>query len=283
MKNPLHLALVVLLWVCASGEAQAIEVALVGDDSRLPAFERLARQFKARVSEAGGVRLATTADRKIEITVARAGRDPVAVANQLLTADVAFVVLDTTQGPLPIVREHVIVARQAGVPLVGLYFVETAKVDDPELLELEELEMRELLSAYKLKGDEAPIFFDSLSLTHGVHALRVFLISKVSTRAPAVALRMGREFHGTFYLLTEPEGRERNRTVPVVNGSKLDVWIGGFHGPAVVKTSGKHSPGDVPDFVLQLESPAKMAGGDRLLLVRNGMVVGLGVVASIVR
>jgi len=283
MKNLLLVALAALLCTSVPGEARAIEVALVGDDARLTAFDQLADDFNASITEVNGVRRAATPDHKLVFTAIKAGRDPVSVANQLLNADLAFVVVDSTEGPMPISREHVVLARQTRVPLTGIYFAETRKVDDAELLELEELEMRELLSIYKLEGDKAPVFSDSTKTTNGVPALRRFLSSGLSTRPPEGPLRMGSEFHGTFYLLSEPEGRERNRAVTITNGSKLDVWISGSRRSAVVKTQGKHWPGDVPDFAMELDSPAKMAGGSRLLLIQSGMVVGVGVVAEIVR
>ena len=283
MKKSLLLTLAAVLLAVVPGGANAIEVALVGDDARLTALEQLAQDFNAAITESNGVRRAATPDHKLIFTAIKSGRDPVSVANQLLNADLAFVVVDSTDGPLPISREHVVLARQTRVPLTGIYFAETRKVDDAELLELEELEMRELLSIYKLEGDKAPVFSDSAKGSNGVPALRRFLTSGLSTRPPEGPLRMGSEFHGTFYLLTEPEGRERNRATTITNGSKLEIWISGAHRSAVAKTQGKHWPGDVPDFAMELDAPAKMAEGSRLLLIQSGMVVGVGVVAEIVR
>ena len=295
MKRLLSIALPMVLWAGGVGDARALEVALIGDNARQAAFQQLAREFNAPVAQAASVQRASTADRKIVFTVAKAGRDPVAVANQLLTADLALLVVDATQGPLPIVREHVIVARQAHVPLLAIYFAQTKELlstapeDAAELLELEEMEMRELVGVYTMGGDSLSVFFDSpvgqvyrSKSGEGTPALRRLLASGLPSRPAPGNLQQVSEFAGAFYLLTEPEGRERNRAISVVNGTQLDVWMAGSLRPAVVRTKGTHAPGDSPDFTLKLPTPATATEGMRLLLLRNGMVVGVGVVAQIV-
>jgi len=286
MNRVLALLLVGILVLAGFRDAMAFEVALIGDNAKQAAFEQLAREFNAPIAGAGDVRRAATADGKVAFTVANAGRDPVAAANQLLRADLALLVVDATQGPLPIVREHVIVARQANVPLITVYFARTQQLssaspkDSAELLELEEMEMRELLSLYKVGGDKTPVFRDSAD---GIPALRRFLASRLSSRTPVRNLQTINEFAGTFYLLTEPEGREHNRAITVANDTPLDVWIAGSLRAAVVRTKDKHAPGDAADLTLKLQSPTPAAEGLRLLLLRDGMVVGVGVIAQIVR
>src|SRR5213594_2720093 len=71
--------------------------------------------------------------------------------------DGAIVVVSATDGPMPQTREHVLLARQVGVPSLVVYMNKTDMVDDPELLDLVELEMRELLSSYQFPGDDIPI------------------------------------------------------------------------------------------------------------------------------
>lgn len=71
--------------------------------------------------------------------------------------DGAVLVVAATDGPMPQTREHILLARQVGVPSLVVYLNKTDLVDDPELLELVELEVRELLSEYDFPGDDVPV------------------------------------------------------------------------------------------------------------------------------
>ncbi|MFA4864940.1 MAG: elongation factor Tu, partial [Bacteroidales bacterium] len=71
--------------------------------------------------------------------------------------DGAIVVVSAADGPMPQTREHILLARQVGVPYIVVFMNKVDMVDDPELLELVELEVRELLSKYQFPGDKIPI------------------------------------------------------------------------------------------------------------------------------
>jgi len=71
--------------------------------------------------------------------------------------DGAVLVVSAADGPMPQTREHILLARQVGVPCIVVYLNKTDMVDDPELLDLVELEVRELLSSYEFPGDEVPV------------------------------------------------------------------------------------------------------------------------------
>jgi elongation factor Tu len=71
--------------------------------------------------------------------------------------DGAILVVNAADGPMPQTREHILLARQVGVPALVVYMNKVDQVDDPELLELVELEVRELLSKYDFPGDDIPI------------------------------------------------------------------------------------------------------------------------------
>lgn len=71
--------------------------------------------------------------------------------------DGAILVVSAADGPMPQTREHILLARQVGVPYIVVYMNKVDMVDDPELLELVELEVRELLSKYNFPGDKTPI------------------------------------------------------------------------------------------------------------------------------
>src|SRR5207247_4990286 len=71
--------------------------------------------------------------------------------------DGAILVVSAADGPMPQTREHILLARQVGVPSLVVYMNKVDMVDDPELLDLVELEVRELLSSYDFPGDEIPV------------------------------------------------------------------------------------------------------------------------------
>ncbi|MBW8058709.1 MAG: elongation factor Tu, partial [candidate division NC10 bacterium] len=71
--------------------------------------------------------------------------------------DGAILVVSAADGPMPQTREHILLARQVGVPAIVVYLNKVDQVDDPELLELVELEVRELLSSYDFPGEDIPV------------------------------------------------------------------------------------------------------------------------------
>jgi elongation factor Tu len=75
--------------------------------------------------------------------------------------DGAILVVSAADGPMPQTREHILLARQVGVPYIIVYMNKADMVDDKELLELVEVEVRELLSKYKFPGDKTPIVIGS--------------------------------------------------------------------------------------------------------------------------
>ena len=75
--------------------------------------------------------------------------------------DGAILVVSAADGPMPQTREHILLARQVGVPYIVVFLNKADKVEDPELLELVELEVRELLSKYQFPGDDIPIIVGS--------------------------------------------------------------------------------------------------------------------------
>jgi elongation factor Tu len=83
--------------------------------------------------------------------------------------DGAILVVGADDGPMPQTREHILLARQVGVPCIVVYLNKVDMVDDPELIELVELELRELLSKYEFPGEEIPIVRGSAlkAMQHG--------------------------------------------------------------------------------------------------------------------
>ncbi len=75
--------------------------------------------------------------------------------------DGAILVVSAADGPMPQTREHILLARQVGVPAMVVFLNKVDQVDDPELLELVEMEVRELLSSYEFPGDDIPVISGS--------------------------------------------------------------------------------------------------------------------------
>src|SRR6188474_2378313 len=71
--------------------------------------------------------------------------------------DGSILVVSAADGPMPQTREHILLARQVGVPYIVVFLNKVDVVDDPELLDLVELEVRELLTKYQFPGDQAPV------------------------------------------------------------------------------------------------------------------------------
>lgn len=79
--------------------------------------------------------------------------------------DGAILVVSAADGPMPQTREHILLARQVGVPALVVFLNKVDQVDDPELLELVEMEVRELLSSYQFPGDDIPVIKGSALVT----------------------------------------------------------------------------------------------------------------------
>jgi len=88
--------------------------------------------------------------------------------------DGSILVVSAADGPMPQTREHILLARQVNVPSIVVFMNKTDQVDDPELLELVELEVRELLSSYEFPGDDLPIIKGSALLAMEKGAQGVF-------------------------------------------------------------------------------------------------------------
>ena len=86
--------------------------------------------------------------------------------------DGAILVVSAADGPMPQTREHILLARQVGVPYIVVFMNKADQVDDPELLDLVEMEIRELLNEYEFPGDDTPIIQRFCSAGSGIHLHR---------------------------------------------------------------------------------------------------------------
>src|SRR6267143_1621391 len=84
-----------------------------------------------------------------------------AMTHILAKKDGGILVVSAADGPMPQTREHILLARQVGVPYIVVFLNKADMVDDKELLELVEVEVRELLSKYDFPGDKTPVVIGS--------------------------------------------------------------------------------------------------------------------------
>jgi elongation factor Tu len=119
--------------------------------------------------------------------------------------DGAILVVSAADGPMPQTREHILLARQVGVPYIVVYLNKADMVDDKELLELVELEVRELLSKYQFPGDKTPIVIGSakLALEGDAGALGAESIYKLAEALDSYIPEPKRLVDGPFLLPVE--------------------------------------------------------------------------------
>ncbi len=116
--------------------------------------------------------------------------------------DGAILVVAATDGPMPQTREHILLARQVGVPQIVVFMNKVDAVDDPELLDLVELELRDLLKKYEFPGDEIPIIRGS-----ALKAMEAAMKPDVEARRSGVQVHHGADGRGAT-----PTSRSRSAT-----------------------------------------------------------------------
>jgi len=127
--------------------------------------------------------------------------------------DGAILVVSAADGPMPQTREHILLARQVGVPAIVCFLNKVDMVDDEELLELVELELRELLSFYKFPGDDVPVVrgsalkaLDGSDDTIGKEAI-LKLMDEVDSYIPEPERLLDRPFHMSLEDVFSIQGR----------------------------------------------------------------------------
>ena len=125
--------------------------------------------------------------------------------------DGAILVVSAADGPMPQTREHILLARQVGVPYIVVYMNKADMVDDKELLELVEMEVRELLTIYKFPGDKTPIVIGS--------ALKALEGDKSEIGVPSV-VKLVEEMD---QYIPVPEARDRQAVPDAGGGRVLDL------------------------------------------------------------
>src|SRR6266403_1029820 len=231
--------------------------------------------------------------------------------------DGAILVVSAADGPMPQTREHILLARQVGVPSLVVYMNKTDMVDDPELLELVELEMRELLSSYGFPGDDIPVIQGSAlaalegrdpavgpeTIATGVEMFRKLLdqgeagdnigvllrgtkreeVERGQVLAKPGSITPHTHFQCEAYVLTKEEG---GRHTPFFANYRPQFY---FRTTDVTGTvtlpegTEMVMPGDNITMEVELLVPIAMDEGLRFAIREGGRTVGAGVVAKILK
>ena len=226
--------------------------------------------------------------------------------------DGAILVVSAADGPMPQTREHILLARQVGVPYIIVFLNKCDMVDDAELLELVEMEVRELLSRYEFPGDDIPIIKGSAKMalegdTGELGEVAILALADVLDQGQAgdnigVLLRGTKreevergqvlakpgtikphtQFSGEVYVLSKEEG---GRHTPFFNNYRPQFYFrttdvtGAIELP---KDKEMVMPGDNVSINVKLISPIAMEEGLRFAIREGGRTVGAGVVSKII-
>jgi translation elongation factor EF-Tu-like GTPase len=264
----------------AENPGAACHVAILGDVTRNDLLRNLANAHgvtvKAsgvrKVAEAGSLRFLSSDEDSISVQAALAW-----------DADLILLAVDATQGPLPVHREHVLVSRQMAAPVVVIAFTKSRSIDDPGLLELEELEMRELLNTYALPGDTAPCVFDhqATKIPAGSKASKGPLQIVASLGAIAKKryapdkTREEKRFKASIYSLTAQEAFMRDVALPVKSGPATAL-VGSESVAAEITAAREIAPGENGEVEILFERPIRVGDGQRFLLMNRQHVSAAG-------
>lgn len=284
-----------LLLAALGAPAYAVsDVTLVGDDHLGVVAREVAALEGAPISERDGVYELAVESAGITLRSLAPGEGVTAMADLLHASDIALIVVDATRGPTPVVREHVLVARQARVPMLAILVANVAELfgrapdEAAEVLDLEIRELRDLLSAYGMGGDVVPVYLDgeppqpvegisAFGSRATVLALARFVPRRVRTQAMGSVHRMW----GAVYLLSDAEAG--GNAVALAPNDAITVWSEGTRATATVDSVSEYRPGDYREMPLTLQAPLRGVEGSRILLVHDERVVGLGAITQIIK
>src|SRR5437870_163955 len=197
--------------------------------------------------------------------------------------DGAILVVSAVDGPMPQTREHILLARQVNVPAIVVFLNKCDLVDDAELLDLVELEVRELLSKYEFPGDDVPVVRGSaLQAIAGDSAWAGEVEGGMVLTKPK-SITPHTQFESEVYVLTKEEG---GRHTPFFKGYRPQFYLrttdvtGTVELPAGVEMV---MPGDNTKMTIELITPIAMEEQLRFAIREGGRTVGAGVVTKILK
>jgi elongation factor Tu len=231
--------------------------------------------------------------------------------------DGAILVVSAADGPMPQTREHILLARQVGVPYIVVFLNKADMVDDPELLELVEVEIRDLLSEYEFPGDDIPFVIGSAlkalegvgvkpttsTVVTGVEMFRKILdqgqagdnvgcllrgtkredIERGQVLCKPGSITPHTQFKSEVYVLKKEEG---GRHTPFFTGYRPQFYFRTTDVTGVAKLpEGVEMvmPGDNVQMEIELIQPIAMDAGLRFAIREGGRTVGSGVVTEIIK
>ncbi|MHB1038254.1 MAG: hypothetical protein ACYC35_23080 [Pirellulales bacterium] len=260
------------------------DVALVGDETRVDLLRALATANHSATKASGNRIVAYVRRGNTQFRLfSTADDDPAAQAALAWEADLALLATDSADGPMPVHREQIIVSRQMAVPNLVIALTRSQLIDDGELLELEELEMRELLKAYGFAGDNAVCVFDhpdakaqrSGNVARGPEQIAQVLETVAKKRSPLRSIRESKRFPAGVYCLAPQEVFARDVAGPVKNGS-VTMLVGGKVLDAEVTVTQEVPPGSNGLIEILVADPLRVGEGQRFLLLRKDHVTAVG-------
>ena len=195
-------------------------------------------------------------------------------------SDAVIILVDATQGPLPINREDIILGWQFSSGPVMIGFSQSSLIDDAELLELEELEMRELLRTYGLPADRATVFFDSSNaptkLPKGYDAIAEILSKIEAESGPPEELAATNSFEAWVYSLADLEAYERGISKTISTGS-YRIIFGHIAMDAELVVTSPIPPGENGTVRVNLLEDAGTLDTTRFVIGSPAHVIAVGV------
>src|SRR6266704_2552704 len=212
--------------------------------------------------------------------------------------DGAILVVAATDGPMPQTREHILLARQVGVPYVVVFLNKCDAVDDPELLDLVELEVRDLLKSYQFPGDEIPVIRgsalkameDDPAWVKKINELMEAVDNYIPIPQRAIDKPFVRAIEDIFSISgrgTVVTGRIERGVVKV--GEEMEIV--GFRPTFKTVITGvemfkklldEGQAGDNVNLTIELITPVALEKGLRFAIREGGRTVGAGTVTDIV-
>jgi elongation factor Tu len=203
--------------------------------------------------------------------------------------DGAILVIAATDGPMPQTREHLLMLRQIEVSRIVVYLNKCDAVKDAELLDLVELEVRELLSNYGFTDRNLPIVRGSaLGVLNELarwektvdDLLAALDTQPLPEKTAAGPSQPHLKFDAHVYMLNKEEG---GRSTPIASGYRPQIHIGTIEITGLVQlkpATPTVAPGSHADINVELLSPVAMAKGMRFAINEGGKTVGLGVITA---
>src|SRR5438552_266823 len=197
--------------------------------------------------------------------------------------DGAILVVSAVDGPMPQTREHILLARQVNVPAIVVFLNKCDLVDDAELLDLVELEVRELLSKYEYPGDDIPVIRGSALKAIAGEKQWVAEVERGMGLAKSKSITPHTQFESEVYVLTKEEG---GRHTPFFKGYRPQFYLrttdvtGAVELPAGVEMV---MPGDNTKMTIELITPIAMEEQLRFAIREGGRTVGAGVATKILK